>query len=191
MSRMSEQPGRYQRSFAGMLGALLVLVLGIGAFVVLRDVTRVDPADPVRPVDYIQPARFAQEAARFEVLTPRTLPDGWAATSVRFQPAADQQSWHVGVLTAEQRYIGIEQAERSVAAMVADFVDEEAQEGGEVEVEGRDWRIYTDPGRDPAADPSTAPRGDLALVREDDGATTLVVGTVSEDQLKEFVSSLR
>jgi hypothetical protein len=188
---MSEQPGRYQRSFGGIVGALLVLVLGIGAFVVLRDVTRVDPPDPVRPVDYVQPARFAQQAAPFEVLTPRVLPDGWTATSVRFEPAADDQSWHVGVLTAEQRYIGIEQGERTVGAMVAEFVDAQAQEGGEVQIEGRAWRIYTDPGRDPEADPSTAPRGDLALVRQDDGATTLVVGTVSEDQLIEYVSSLR
>ena len=191
MNGMTEKPGRYQRSFAGMLGALLVLVLGIGVFVVLRDVTRVDPPDPVRPVDYVQPARFAQEEARYEVLTPRALPEGWTATSVRFEPAAEEQSWHVGVLTEEQRYIGIEQAERSAEAMVADFVDEEAREGGEVEIDGRAWRIWTDPGRDPGADPSTAPEGDLALVREGGGATTLVVGTVSQDDLTGFVESLR
>ena len=188
---MTEKPARYQRSFAGMLGALLVLVLGIGVFVVLRGVTRVEPPDPVRPVDYVQPARFAQEEAGYEVLTPRVLPEGWTATSVRFQPAAEDRSWHIGVLTDEQRYIGVEQAERSAAAMVADFVDEEAQEGGEVEIEGRSWRVWTDPGRDPGADPSTAPSGDLALVREDDGATTLVVGTVTQDELSEFVGSLR
>jgi Protein of unknown function (DUF4245) len=191
MSGMSEQPGRYQRSFGGMLGALLVLVLGIGVFVVLRDVTRVDPPDAVRPVDYVQPARFAQQAAEFQVLTPRALPEGWTPTSVRFRPTADDQSWHVGVLTAQQRYVGIEQAERPVGTMVADFVDEDAQKGGQVEVAGRSWTIWTDPGRDPGADPSTAPQGDLALVREDGGVTTLVVGTVSQNQLAEFVASLR
>ncbi len=191
MRSMTEKAGRYQRSFAGMLGALLVLILGIGVFVVLRDVTRVDPPDPVRPVDYVQPARFAQEEAPYEVLTPRALPEGWTATSVRFQPAAEDRSWHVGVLTEDQRYIGIEQAERTPEAMVADFVDEEAQEGGEVDIDGRTWRVWTDPGRDPGADPGTAPAGDLALVREDDDATTLVVGTVSQDELGEFVATLR
>jgi hypothetical protein len=189
---MSEQPGRDQRSsFGGMLGALLVLLLGIGGFVVLRDVNRVDPGDPVRPVDYVQPARFAQEAVGFEVLTPRTLRKGWTATSVRFDPTAEEQSWHVGVLTADQGYVGLEQSERSADAMVADFVDEDADEGGEVRIAGRTWRVWTDSGRDPGADPSTAPEGDLALVRSDGGATTLVVGTVSQDVLTGFVESLR
>jgi hypothetical protein len=188
---MSEQPGRYQRSFGGMLGGLLVLLLGIAAFVVLRDVNRVDAGAPVQPVDYVRPARFAQQQARFEVLTPRTLPPGWRATSVRFDPTAEVQSWHLGLLTAEQRYVGLEQAERSPAAMVADFVDDEADEGGEVDIEGETWATWTDPGRDPEADPSTAPRGDLALVREDGGVTTLVVGTVSQDLLIDVVASLR
>jgi hypothetical protein len=174
-----------------MVGALLVLLVGVGAFVVMRDVTRVDPADPVRPVDYLRPARFAQETAPFEVLTPRALPEGWTATSVRFDPTAQEQSWHVGVLTADQGYVGLEQSERSADAMVADFVDEDADEGGEVRIAGRTWRVWTDSGRDPGADPSTAPEGDLALVRSDGGATTLVVGTVSQDVLTGFVASLR
>jgi len=174
-----------------MLGALLVLLLGIGAFVVLRDVSRADPADPVRPVDYVQPARFAPQAARFKVLTPRELPEGWTATSVRFDPTADEQSWHVGVLTKDRRYIGLEQSERPASAMVADFVDEDAEEGGEVEVAGETWRTWTDPGRDPQADSSTAQEGDLALVRQNEEVTTLVVGTVSQDVLSGFVESLR
>src|SRR5215210_2846011 len=112
---MSEQPGRHRSSFGGMVGALLVLLVGIGVFVVLRDVNRVDPADPVRPVDYVQPARFAQKAAPFQVLTPRHLPQGWTATSVRFDPTGDELSWHVGVLTEDRRYIGLEQARRTVS----------------------------------------------------------------------------
>jgi hypothetical protein len=109
---MSDRAGGYQRSFAGMVGAVLVLVLGIGVFVVLRDFDRVDPAGPVRPVDYATPAKFAQQAAHFELLTPPRLPDGWAATSVRFDDTPGKQSWHLGVLTDQQRYIGVEQAER-------------------------------------------------------------------------------
>ena len=191
MRDMSEQPGRYQRSFGGMLGGLLVLIVGLGAFVILRDLSRAEPGGPVQPVDIVAPARFAQEEARFDVLTPRRLPDGWTATSVRFDPTTEVQSWHLGLLTAEQRYVGLEQAERTATAMVTDFVDEEAAEGGEVVIDGDTWTVWADPGRDPAADPATAPRGDLALVREADGVTTLVVGTVSQDVLTGFVASLR
>jgi hypothetical protein len=188
---MSEQAGRYQRSFSGLLGALLVLVLGIGVYVVLRDVGRVDPADPVQAEDYATPAKFAQRVAQFELLTPRRLPAGWIATSVRFQDDPDHQSWHLGLLTDQQRYIGIEQAEQPVAAMVADFVDQEARKAGQVDVDGTTWTRYVDPGRDPDADRTTASDGDLALVREAGGATTLVVGTVTQDQLTAVVTLLR
>jgi len=191
MGGMSEQSGRYQRSFAGMIGALLVLLLGIGAFVVLRDVNRVAPGNPVRPVDFATPAQFAQRAARFELLTPRRLPEGWIATSVRFEDDPEEQSWHVGLLTDEERYIGVEQAERAVGSMVDEFVDEDATEAGEVEVGGEPWTRWAEPGRDADADPSAASDADLALVREAGGATTLVVGTVAQDQLVQVAESLR
>ena len=187
---MSEQPGRRQTSFGGMIGAMLVLVVGVGAFVLLRDANRVAPGSPVRAVDYAQSAEFAAEAATFDLLAPPELPEGWIATSVRFDDTGDQ-AWHLGVLTDEQRYIGLEQAERTVGAMVADFVDENAVEGGQVQVAGDTWVRWADPDRDLDADPAADGEADLALVREDGGATTLVVGTVSQDQLADFAASLR
>jgi len=190
MAGVSEQSGRYERSFGGMVGALLVLLLLVGVFVVLRDLNRVDPVDPVQSVDYAQPARFARESAAFDVLAPRRLPAGWIATSVRFRDG-ETGSWHLGCLTGERRYVGLEQAQRPVSSMVSDFVDENARAGSEVRIDGQTWLAYADPGRDPGADPTTAPEGDLALVREETGATTLVVGTVSQDTLVEFVRSLR
>ena len=189
---MSEPPGRQQRSsFGGLIGAMLVLVLMIGAFVLLRDANRLAPADAVRPVDYTQPARFARRVARFDLLAPRRLPAGWVATSVRFEDDAEEQSWHVGVLTDAQRYIGVEQAERTVASMVEDFVDEEATAAGEVDVDGEAWARWTDPERDPEADPAAPSDGDLALVREVGGASVVVVGRASEEQLSELAASLR
>ncbi len=187
---MSEQPGRRQQSSGGLVGALLVLLVGVGAFTTLRDVTRVEPDTATRAVDYERPEQLAQEVARFDVLAPAQLPAGWVATSVRFEDR-EPQSWHVGLLTDKQAYLGIEQAERPAGAMVADFVDEDARQGDPVEVSGATWATWSDPGRDPDADPAADHDGDLALVREDAGATTLVVGTVSEDELTDFVASLR
>lgn len=188
---MSEQPGRRETSVAGLVGALLVLLLGVGAFVVLRDVNRVDPDNPIRPVDYATPARFAQRAAQFEVLAPRRLPAGWIATSVRFEDDPEEQSWHLGLLTDEERYVGVEQAERTVEAMVEDFVDKDATQVGEVEVDGTTWSRWAEPGRDPDADASTASEADLALVRRTGEAVALVVGRASEEELTEVAASLR
>lgn len=58
---MSEQPGRYQRSFSGMLGALVVLLLVIGGFVAFRAVTRDDLEVEVETVDYLETVGFAQD----------------------------------------------------------------------------------------------------------------------------------
>ena len=175
---MSEQAGRYQRSFTGMIGAMIVLLLVVVAFVVFRDINRDDPADPVKPVDYAAPAEYARTQATFPVLAPRRLPEGWMATSVGFV-GGEEQSWHLGTLTEDRRYVGLEQADRPVSAMVEDYVDENATQGEDVTIDGETWESWTDEG------------DDLALVRDTDEVTTLVVGRVSQSTLEEFLATLR
>jgi hypothetical protein len=178
MSDMSERPGRYQRSFSGMVGAMIVLVLVVALFVAFRAINRTQPEAEVDAVDYTRPAEFAREQARFPVLAPAELPEGWRATSVRFDNGRDQ-AWHVGFLTEADEYVGLEQADESAADLVERYVDEDATEGGSVTVDGDEWQRWTDEG------------GDTALVRETDEVTTLVVGTVDEKTLMEFVHTLR
>ena len=176
---MSGQAGRYQRSAAGMVGAMIVLLAVVVGFVVLRDLNRSDPADPVRAIDYSADVTFAEREAGFEVLAPETLPQGWIATSARYVPGAEE-SWHLGMLTEDQQYVGLEQAADSPADLVERHVDQNAVEGDPVTVDGARWSTWSDDG------------GDLALVREQDGTTTLVVGQdVAADELAGFVASLR
>jgi hypothetical protein len=175
---VSQPSARYQRTFSGMFGAMLVLVLVVLAFVAFRAINRSDVEDPVKAVDYADSLAFWQSQANFEILAPESLPAGWIATSVQF--VADKpQSWHLGVLTDDNHYIGIEQGRDAEAAMVEDYVDAEAEAGGEVTVAGDTWHAYSDHG------------GDHALVRRDRGLTTLVVGTVSQDELISYVETLR
>lgn len=175
---MSEQPGRYQRSFSGMIGAMVVLLVVVIAFVLFRDLNRNEPESPVEPVDYRQPASYAREAADFPLLAPRRLPEGWVATSVRFT-GGRQQAWHLGVLTDKERYVGLEQSPKPAEEMVEEHVDPDAQEGPTVRVDGQTWQTWTDEG------------GDRALVREDESVTTLVVGRVDQDTLEELLATLR
>lgn len=175
----SEQAGRYQRSAAGMVGAMIVLILVVAAFVLFRDANRGDVPSPVRQVDYAQDAAFAQEQADFGVLAPPSLPEGWKATTARYVDGPDER-WHLGLLTGEGRYVGVEQSGSSTTSMVETHVDENATQGDPVTVDGESWATWSDAG------------GDLALVREDAGVTTLVVGhEVPEDVLADFVASLR
>ncbi len=170
--------GRYQRSFTGMIGAMIVLLLVIGAYMAFRGINRNDPGNPVEAVEWKQPAQFAREDATFDVLAPAELPEGWIATSVRYRAGAEG-SWHLGMLTDRRRYVGLEQSAGPVSSMVERFVDPEATQTGEVTVAGERWQTWSDPGED------------HALVRRVEGTTTLVVGTEPQDVLADFAATLR
>lgn len=162
-----------------MVGALLVLLLVVVAFVLFRGINRDAPPSPVRTVDYQRVVDFAREQTDLDLLAPPRLPAGWRATTVDFVDTEGDR-WHLGLLTDEERYVGLEQSTSSAASMVETHVDEDAARGEPVEVAGRPWRSWTD------AD------GDLALVREDGGTTTLVVGhVVPQPVLVDFAASLR
>jgi hypothetical protein len=174
---VSEQPGRYQRSFSGLIGAMIVLLLVVAAFVAFRGVFRTDTEVPVRTVDYRATQSFAQEQIDFPILAPERLPEGWRATSVRFVP--DPPRWHLGVLTDEDRYVGLEQSRSSEEKMVETYVDRDAVRGGSVQAAGETWQSWTDEG------------GDTALTRVEDGVTVLLVGTPDLDVLRDYAETLR
>jgi hypothetical protein len=161
-----------------MVGAMIVLVLVVALFVAFRAINRTQPENTVDAVDYSRPAEFAREQARFPLLAPAELPEGWRATSVRFTNGRDQ-AWHVGFLTGSDQYVGLEQADAPAENLVEEHVDENATEGSPVTIDGDEWQSWTDEG------------GDTALVRETDAVTTLVVGTVDQETLVEFVHTLR
>lgn len=176
---VSGQAGRYQRSAAGMVGAMIVLLVVVVAFVGFRDLNRDEPASPVRAVDYAVDARFARGEASFDLLAPERLPEGWIATTARYVPGSAER-WHLGMLTDAERYVGLEQSAAPVTAMVAEHVDADAERGEPVGVDGAKWETWSDEG------------GDLALVRREAGITTLVVGhEVPVGVLVDFTASLR
>jgi hypothetical protein len=159
-----------------MVGAMILLLAVIAAFVVFREANRTEPDDPIEAIEWRGAASYARQEADFALLAPRRLPEGWIATSVRFG-RQDEQSWHLGLLTDERSYVGLEQTTDSSSTMVEDFVDEEAERGEDVVVDGATWETWSD-------------EEDEALVREGEDVTTLVVGTVSQDELVEFLGTL-
>jgi hypothetical protein len=175
---VSGQAGRYQRSAGGMVGAMIVLIVLLVVWLGFRSLTADDPKSAVHVVDYAQVVTPAKKAADFDLVAPTKLPEGWRATSVGFTDTTPQH-WHLGVLTDQDRYVGLEQGEDSARSMVREYVDEEASRGRPVDVAGQPWTTYTDAG------------GDLALVRTDGKATTLVVGhDVPRAALLSYVAGL-
>jgi Protein of unknown function (DUF4245) len=148
---VSEQAGRYQRSFSGMAGAMLVTLLVITAFVVFRALNRNEVDERPKAVDYLGTVDVLQEEG-LSVVYPPDLPDGWRATSVDFQPG-EQPAWGVGFLTDDGRFVGIRQEDAALDDLLASYVDEATSELGETEVSGsvaRRWQVFRDDGGDTA-----------------------------------------
>ena len=108
---------------------------------------------------------------------PATLPEGWRATQARWDPTA--QHWHLGLLTAADDYVGVEQMR---AASIDDLVDTYLAGGepdGEITVGTVPWGVYADPDSDRTA-----------LLTEADGVTSMVLGSPPRALLGSFAASL-
>ena len=180
MCGVSEQPGRYQRSAAGMVGAMLVVVALIFAFVVFRAFNRNDASIEPEKVDYLQTVRGLQSGGAPAVAYPPTLPDGWIATGASFDAAG---VWGLSLLTDDDHFVGVRQGQagQSVDDLVKKYVDDAADEGDPVRLDSPlagTWRSFTDSG------------GDYALAADVDGSVVLVVGSAPEDQIQDLTASL-
>ena len=177
---MSEQPSRYQRSMSGMVGALLVTLLAIVAFVAWRALNREELELEPEPVDYLETVRTVQAAGE-TVPYPASLPDGWIATSAEYRPGRDR-SWSVGTLTAQQEFAGLREEDASVDELVSSYVDEDAAEGDLVLLDSPlagEWRSFTDAG------------GDYALATTlPDRTTVLVYGSATPEQIRGLAARL-
>jgi hypothetical protein len=176
---VSEQGGRYQRSFAGMIGALVITLLVIGAFVVFRAINRDDLETRPDPVDYLETVRLIQENGG-SVVYPPSLPDGWIATSLDFTPG-EKTAWGLGFLTDDGDYVGLRQEDASLDDLLTTYVDEHPKELAGAEFPGSvasSWQVFEDEG------------GDTAFAAELGDEWVLVYGSASREDLESMVERL-
>jgi hypothetical protein len=110
------------------------------------------------------------------------LPLGWKATSATYTRGVSP-TWHLGTLTNDGKYVGVEEARTSIDALVEEHVDADAQRGKDVTIGSEQWQSWTDAGGDYAV---------ARAVRGPKGAeeSVLVVGTAPADQVRAFAGSL-
>jgi hypothetical protein len=187
MGRMSQtrspEGGRYQRSTGGLVGAMLVTVVLVAAFAGLTALKTDHPDTPVRAVDYQTMVKGGRADGKLLVMAPTSLPTGWTATSADYTTGSDP-TWHLGVLTDRQKYVGVEEAEGGVDDLVEQHVDADAVQGKDVTIGGRRYQTWTDSD------------GDYAVSRtvRNQGASEesfLVVGSAPEAEIRHFAASLR
>jgi hypothetical protein len=171
--------GRYQRSIAGGVGSLIVLIAVVLAFVAFRAVFRDNDAVDVEPVDYLAVVAPAQEAG-IQVVYPPSLPEGWTATSVAFVPG-ERPAFGVGMLTDDDLFVGVRQADEELADLLETYVDAQVVKGDVVTLDGAivpEWQEWSDDGGDHAY---SATVGDTEV---------LVYGSAPTEDLLTVVRSL-
>jgi hypothetical protein len=173
---------RDPRSSSGLVVAMLVTVLVVLAFAAFRAVTRDNDPTPVRTVDYTAVAKAARADKQLLVLAPDELPQGWMATSATYTPGASP-TWHLGTLSGDRKYVGVEESRAGVQDLVEQHVDADAQRGKDVTVGGETWQTWTDAGGDYAVARTT--KG-----RDERPETVLVVGSAPADQVRDLAGSL-
>ncbi len=166
---------------ANMIRSLLPLVL-ICLVLVGWAALRQNPDDPVIEVDPTSSVRASAERAGYEVLVPTGLPEGYRPTSARTTAGSAEEgapvTLEIGYLTPEEEFAGYVISDDSRAAPLRRVLDGD-EEQGTASIGDRDWSRRT------TAD------GETALVLETGGATVLVFGSASDDELGEVAASVR
>jgi hypothetical protein len=180
---MSQPAPRHERSTRGMLAALIVVVLAVAGYVGVRGLLTDNTATPVQTVDYHGWARSGRDDGKLRVLLPDPMPPGWRATSVTYTTGSDPR-WHLGMLTAGGRYVGLEEQWADPMEMVQQYVDADAVRGKPIRIDGRTWHVWRDRS------------GDYALVNtrpsriRNHPETVVVVGDAPAGEIQRFVGSL-
>ncbi len=135
----------------------------------------------VRTVDPSTTVQLAAARASYELLAPTDLDEGYRPTSARTDAGGadegDPVTHEIGYLTPEEEFAGFVGSDDRDAAPVADVLDG-AEEQGTVDIGGRSWTR------------STTVDGETALSVDTGGATVLVTGSASDDELETVAASV-
>jgi hypothetical protein len=165
------------RTLTNMFWALLACFIVVAFLAV---VTWRPKSEKVRAVEYTAQLEDAKKLAPW-VRGPAPMPDGWAATSVEFRaPEQSPITWHLGIVTTEKKYVGLEQSNVTNKRFQSDELGQTTDDGTST-VAGVVWQRKTLLDRE----------NEHALVLIGSGVTTIVVGNAGYPALETFAATLR
>lgn len=157
---MSQKRPTYQRTFSGLIGAMVICLVVVLGYVAFRAVNRDDLEVRPEPIAYLAATAFAQEAGT-DVLYPAELPEGWQVTSLVDSPG-DRPTWGMGMLTDNDAFAGFTWADKDRSQVLREVLDDEfeadepdrtvevetdlATQGWELWSEGRNLALTTELG---------------------------------------------
>jgi hypothetical protein len=162
-----------------MVGALLVTVLVILAFVGFRACSSADPDVRPQHVDYLAQVGFAQQAGA-HLVYPAALPTRWFVTRVDYAPGR-RPELGLSMLTPGNEYAGVRQSPLSLPELLTTYVDAHPTAGAPVTLDSglvTRWDTWTDSG------------GDTALTAHWQHESLMVFGSASLADLEAVAETL-
>lgn len=169
-----------------MVRSLAVILIPIVVLSVLF--TRNPEGDPVQAPDWVPVLTVAREQSPYPVLAPAAVPAGWRVNVATWLKDGDPgrngtpsvgNSWQLGLLTAEDVYVGVYQRDADTDT----FVEEQTRRGtpdGQSTVGGRSWQRMLSEDERTRSLVSTTPE-----------VTTVVVSDLPYEGLEAFAQTLR
>jgi Protein of unknown function (DUF4245) len=121
----------------------------------------------------------ARSDAPYPILAPVGLSDRWRATSARYEPHETATTWHLGFVTPQDAYAGVEQSDGVPRTFVEEMTNDGAPDGT-TEIEGLTWERRL-----------RESKAQRSLVLTQDNVTTVVTGTANWDELQDLAAALR
>jgi Protein of unknown function (DUF4245) len=172
------QPSRYQRSFGGLIGSMIVLVLVVLGIVAFRGAFRNTPEYEPDHIDYRDLVVGLQQIGVRPVY-PAELSEGWFAKAS--SSVADAPVFNLVFVAGDvDQTAGLHQEDASADSLVTTYVGESAREDGAAPLvtDLASWTSWTDTD------------GDHAYTAEIGDDTVLVYSSGDLDELKALVGSL-
>ncbi|KQU70907.1 hypothetical protein ASD62_07525 [Phycicoccus sp. Root563] len=180
MSTQAPRSSYANGSVPNMIRSLLVI--GALVAVLVAVVPRVNNVTQP-PVDVAGASVEVARESGWPIEVPTNLPDGWRATSVRYERSTDGlMVWHAGYQSPTGNYVAIEQTKDATAKWIEAQTNRAAAKGT-VEAGGRTWTTYVRSGK-----------VQNSLVHEagaGDELTTIITGTGTLDELSAFAGTLQ
>jgi hypothetical protein len=156
---------------------LSMAVIGAVVAVIYVFIPHNDKADPIKAVDYRVELLTARRAAPYPVAAPEGLANGWKPTSVSYN-GTEGNAWHLGFLDPDDEYVAVEQSTVPARKYIPQVSQQATKTERTQHIAGAVWERWEGPKYD-------------ALVRYDEGGTTVVTGTASAQRLAEMAAALR
>lgn len=172
------QPSRYQRSFGGLVGATIVLVVVVLGIVVFRGTFRDTPEYEPADIDHLDFVASIQQLG-LEPVYPPALPAGWSTKAASYEEG-ERPSVDLVFTTDDDHTAGVHRADESASDLLHTYVGDSTSEDGEtLRTPLGTWTGWQDSADD-----------DRAWTTEIAGDSVLVYSSGDPDSLRTFVHSL-